>query len=397
MKKVILLSEYVSPTDNSTGYYWHGIIRGLASSYGTIKVICPEQRTDAFRQNIGAADFVFIKKRSLSDKNLFMRVLGQASTALAFAWHLLSQVRKDDVVICGTNPALFVLLVPILKMIKPFRWLLVAHDVFPENLVPARILSTSNHLYFIVKKYSDWAYSQADRIIVIGRDMQCLMDKKICSTGRTRLIPNWACPDEIAILPKKEALFIDRLGWEGKVVFQFFGNMGRVQGINNILSAIRLVTHPQASFLFIGDGVMVPHIKEFIEKNPDRCAAYFEPTAVEERARVLAACDVAFITLERGMLGLGVPSKSYFSLAADKPLLVLSDFGSEISKVVAEDDVGWWCKPDNPQMLSSLIDYICSLNLSTYSGRPRRVLVEKYSDNISLDKYRHVVHELIAD
>ena len=102
-------------------------------------------------------------------------------------------------------------------------------------------------------------------------------------------------------------------------------------------------------------------------------------------------------SLSKGMNGLGVPSKAYFSLAADKPLLVISDFGSEIGRLVEENDLGWWCKPSDPYALSIIIDYICSLDLTSYTGRPRSVFIEKYSDIIALEKYSSIVNKLNND
>ena len=395
MTKIFVLTEHVNPYVNTTGYYWNRIIRELANNIGGISVICPKQKYISNVNNNNSVYYYFTWRQVFSEKKIVFRIFSQAIKAVEFSIQLLKKVNKKNVVICGTNPALLIFLMPIIKKISGFSWILVVHDVFPENLVPANIVSDKNILYTIVSAYSNWVYKCADRVVVIGRDMQSLINKKIYPSTCSELIPNLACPSEIEILPKVEALFIKELGWQKKIVFQFFGNMGRVQGINNILSAILSVTHPSAAFLFVGDGAMVPGIKSFMVENPNRSVAYFEPTPNQMRSRALAACDVAIVTLERGMLGLGVPSKSYFSLAADKPLLVVSDFGSEICKVVEEDNVGWWCKPDDPCALSSMIDHICSLDLKAYAGRPRTILVEKYSDDIALEKYCRLVRELL--
>lgn len=396
MQQIFLLTEYVNRNDNSTGYYWHDIIRMLSRNFGSLSVICPKQDNGNCFEDIDQVKLYFVRNEKFSNRKILLRIFSQLLKAIRFCLYLLRYANKGDVVISGTNPALFVLLMPILRRVTPFSWLLVVHDVFPENLIPAKILSKNNMLFLLLKKYSDWAYGSASTIVVIGRDMAGLVNEKIDSSSRTKLIQNWVCPSDIAVLPKEKALIIRDLNWQKQIVFQFFGNMGRVQGIENILSAIERVKHPKASFLFIGNGVMSPVIKNFIKDNPGLSVAYFESPPIGDREITLAACDVAIVTLAPGMLGLGVPSKSYFSLAADKPLLVVSDFGSEIGKVVEEDKVGWWCKPDDPSALSSMIDHICSLDLTTYRGRPRRVLVEKYSDDIALEKYNRAVSELLS-
>ncbi|WP_284120787.1 hypothetical protein, partial [Klebsiella pneumoniae] len=64
----------------------------------------------------------------------------------------------------------------------------------------------------------------------------------------------WACEKEVFPVPREDAPFINIPEWKGKRVFQFFGNVGRLQGIENILSAIQLVKNEKAAFAFIGDG-----------------------------------------------------------------------------------------------------------------------------------------------
>ena len=394
MRNIFILSEYIDKAENSTGYYWSGIIQSLSKKFGKLYVICSKRDHNDFMSK-GPVDCLYVKRSNFSHNRLFTRALNQLIQSLRFSFRLIGRVKKDDIVICGTNPTLFILLMPFLKRRKNFTWVLVAYDLFPDNLVPAKILSSDSIVFIFLKMYCNWVYKFADRIIVIGRDMQFLVNRKTYPHIRTHLIANWASPNEVSVLAKKDSLFIAELGWQDKVVFQFFGNIGRVQGVGNILSAISHVNDSRAAFLFIGDGAIVSELKDFIVNNQGISIAYFGQISIDERNRALAACDVAIVSLESGMYGLGVPSKSYFSLAADKPLLVIADPESEISNVVKEDGVGWTCKPNSPLELASIIDSICSEDLSAYKGIPRRVLIEKYSESIALEKYNAVIEELL--
>lgn len=394
VRNIFILSEYINEEENSTGYYWSRIIQSLAKKFGKLSVICPEHHHQNFSGK-GSVDFLYVKRNNFSNGHLSTRALSQLMQSVRFSFRLMRLVKKNDIVICGTNPSLFVLLIPFLKMRRNFSWVLIVYDLFPDNLVPARILAGDGVTFFFLKIFCNWVYKFADRIIVIGRDMQSLVNQKTYPHIRTKLITNWANPNEVSVIAKKDALFIGDLGWQDKVVFQFFGNIGRVQGVGNILSAIAQVRDTRAAFLFIGDGAMVSELNDFIINNPTISIAYFGPISIDKRNYALAACDVAIVTLASGMYGLGVPSKSYFSLAADKPLLVIADPNSEIGNVVNEDKVGWTCKPNNPLELASIIESICSMDLSVYKGIPRRVLIEKYSESIALEKYNAVVEELL--
>lgn len=394
MRKIFIVSEFVSAKQNSTGYYWSSIICGLAEKHESVSVICPD-----LPQNIIEKDKVkthYLRSVRMDKNKLVWRLLGQIIYALRFFSLLLTKTQKGDVVCSGTNPALLLMLMPFIKRIKKVKWLLLVHDVFPENLVPAAIITPNSILFKLAKIYFDWVYSSADTLVVIGRDMQRLLNKKTATTNKTVYISNWADPLDVFPIERKNALFLSDLGWgKDRVVFQFFGNIGRVQGIENLLTAINLVNNPRAAFIFIGGGAMVPTLKLYLEENPNAPVAYVGELSLDKKNLGLAACDVAIVTLEQGMLGLGVPSKAYFSMAADKPILMISEIESEIAQVVLEEKIGWYCESNNPQSLAKLIDDICVLDELT-TAKPRQVFMKCFTEEMALNKFSDCVHKLLS-
>ena len=95
------------------------------------------------------------------------------------------------------------------------------------------------------------------------------------------------------------------------------------------------------------------------------------------------------------MLGLGVPSKAYFSMAANKPILVISEQDSEIAQVVLDEKIGWYCEPNNPQSLAKLIDNVCEINALS-SSSPRQVFMKYFTEEIALNKFFDCVHKLLS-
>jgi hypothetical protein len=81
-----------------------------------------------------------------------------------------------------------------------------------------------------------------------------------------------------------------------------------------------------------------------------------------------------------GMFGLAVPSKAYFSMAADKPLLVIGDEGAELERTVStHKGLGWFCKAGDPVALARKIDEICDFDLAAVRGCPR-TFMERHHD-----------------
>ena len=393
--RLVILSEFVDAVQNSTGYYWSKIIDGLALEFEEICVICPRSsylKVAAPRANV---TYLTFPDRAFDKNKLASRLLGQLSQTLHFCKALLVHVGRQDVVFSGTNPALTLLFTAVIKRIRGFKWMILVHDVFPENLVAARIIRTQSLSFRVLKWAFDRAYLSADTLIAIGRDMLELLKHKTGAQARIVYIPNWVDPGDVPAQPRGiSPLFEGRL-WQDKVVFQYFGNFGRVQGIPNLLQALRWVKNPRAAFIFIGSGSMEPAISRFMEQNPSIDLIRKPALAMADTNMGLRACDVAIVPLAKDVKGLAVPSKAYFSLAADKPILVVSDEGSELQLLLSEEPaIGWFCKAESPNALAELIDSICDVRLDGLLGKPRSVLLAKYAYANSVRQYSQCVMQL---
>lgn len=391
-RTIIVATEYAFPDQNSTGYYWSKIIEKIKKKDPII--ICREPKNTTKKENSNYK-YIPIKEKEYELAGFKKRLLSQLKMTTRFTYQIYQSAKKNDIIITGTNPIILIIIFPILhKMIK-FKWILLIYDVFPNYLIPYKILK-KNLLYRILEKISITMYENSDEIITVGRDMDLLVKSKSNHIKNSHIIQNWASPNEINITPKEENKIIKKLNWEEFTVFGFFGNIGNLQGIQNILNATKLVKNKKSAFLFIGNGNLVNTIKHFISIHPNIRVAYEGFLPMEEKNIGLSACDIAIISLEPNMLGVGVPSKAYFSMAADKPLLAIVDHESEISQMVLEENIGWQCNPDNPIKLAALIDHICEIDISKLKGKPRRVLEEKYSEEKALNKIMSVIESVIT-
>lgn len=386
--KIVVLSEYIHQAENSTGYFWSKIIDRLSTGRMSLTVLAPAPLVCGSETQTRTGVKYFYFKRSKFNKNrLLTRLFGQLEQTLKFIRFLVKYVSRGDLLVTGTNPVMLLLALPITSRLLGFRWALIVHDVYPDNLVPSKILNPNSIFFKLLHRYFDWVYRSAHLVFVIGRDMQKLIEKKIGQKDKIHYIPNWVDENDIQPSSRHDSEIIKNLGWEGKVVFQFFGNLGRVQGIENLLDAIKLVKNPLAAFLFMGGGAKVDLVKDFAANQPDHRVVYLGELAQSNKMTGLAACDVALITLEKGMVGLGVPSKAYFSMAADRPLIAVMESDAEIAIMVREHNIGWVCAPDNPGLLANLIDEICVSSGITRLENPRAVFVSHYSERIGLDHF----------
>ena len=389
VKKIIIVSEFILPEQNSTGYFWHKIIQKMAQSAITdhISVIAPTDEQyipDHFDKKV---ELNLFDSPTYNKNSLISRVWGQITQTHAFYKKIKGNLDNNTQVVSGTNPLFLMVLIALLKIFKPFKWCLLVHDVFPQNLVPAGILKRKSFFFKVLNVIFNLVYAQADQIIVIGRDMEIVLRQKNYKKDIT-VIPNWVDFKEIEVRDKNDSELIKQLNWENDIVFQFFGNIGRVQGIDHLVQAIQLVKHPQAKFLFIGGGSAVELVKSHIENNEKLDnVAYINELPSSQRSLGLSSCDIAIVTLADGMFGLGVPSKAYFSMAANRPILAIMDENAEVACMVKEHQIGWIDASNSPKQLAQLIDEICDEEKAIEITSPRIVLEKHYNQDVLLEKF----------
>jgi len=362
---------------NSTGYYWEKIIQRLSLESLSFELIHPKYETD--------------NKSLKPNVRLTKKIIKQIRISMVFALHVFKKTDSNSLVFSGTNPIIFLFVMPILKMHKNFKWILLCHDVFPDNFAILKKINKETIFYRLICRYFDWVYSSADKIICVGRDMKTVISNKIGCSNQVYYVSNWVNEFDVKPIPRNQVDFFISAGLTQKIVFQFFGNIGPLQNIDNLLRAIALVKSKNAAFVFIGGGLCVKKLLEFISEHQDLDIRYLEVLPMAQNSMGLAMCDVALVGLQKGMIGLGVPSKAYFSMAADKPILGFVESKSEIGLIIAEHQIGWQCEPDAPDELAEKIDYICSNPQEIMKMSPRKLFEESYTGVKSLSKISEII------
>ena len=281
------------------------------------------------------------------------------------------------------------MLIAIIRKFKKFEYILLVYDVFPENLIAANLLKRKSLIYKIVKKIFDWAYNQTDHLIVIGRDMHEIIEKKTKNSIPISLITNWCDTDNIIVQSKNDNQIIKDLKLEKKVVFSFVGNLGRVQGIDFLLEVSLLVKNPNFILLFIGNGALVPKIKRHIKNNKKKNVIYAGQFPSSKNNLILNACDVAIVSLNKSMYGLGVPSRFYNNLAAMKPIFYIGDSKSEIGRVVKENNIGWVCDELQASDVAKKIELIIDdyEKIKVFGNKAKSLASKEYNKKNILNKY----------
>ena len=208
------------------------------------------------------------------------------------------------------------------------------------------------------------------------------------------VIPNWADLEIIHPTPREENTLLKELGIEDKFVLMYAGNIGRPTDVETIVDAAELLLgEPEFHFVFIGSGAKRKWLEMQIRDRDLKNVTLLGVRPREDQIVFLNACDVALVTLVKGMWGAAMPSRTYNVLAAGKPIIALTEPGSELARVIDEEQVGWYVTPGETDDLVAAIRqaYGDRSRLSEISKRANAAAKAKYSRETAIELYRNAL------
>ncbi|GAB3289854.1 glycosyltransferase family 4 protein [Pseudidiomarina andamanensis] len=356
--EVVIPTEFISPKSNSTGEYFFHIIERLLIDNAQVKLIIPKSKDNlvAFKDLEsrfgGSVTSEFISENSDYKRASLRKAISSILLTVKLWWRARSLSKQVSTVFWGTNPAFLVLFMSLFISSNKVKKVMLCYDIFPDNLIAisnSRIYATLGKL---IRPIFLLAYKRVNKVLVIGACMKSRLIEWGVSKENVVLVSNWANESEIFPVEMPERSI-------NAIEFQFLGNIGPLQGLELLLDSFQFVRSKNIKFSFYGRGAFVQSLKNFIESNATNVHVRFGgEVARDNRNKTLNDCDVAVVSLDKRVTGLGVPSKTYFSLAVGKPLLVIADESAEPSRLVRESKLGWVCSSEDSKELAKTIDRI---------------------------------------
>ena len=392
-----IVSELYYPEETSTGYYLTKIAEGLAGSFD-VKVLCGQpnysKRGDfAPQKEIRKGVEIFRAWGTTLDKNVIVfRLINMLTLSFFIFIKAVFNFKRKDKVLVVTTPPLLPFIGAFASIVRGANYVLLIHDNYPEILVAVGKTGKNSWLVKVLNFFNRWLYRYADKIIVVGRDMEELVEKKIHGFDTSiEYIPNWAELERVKPFDREENQLLKQLELSEKLVFLYAGNMGHPNDLRSIvLCSEKLRNNSEFHFIFLGAGVKKKWLERKIEEKNLLNVTVLPPRPRSEQNIFLNACDVALVSLVKNMWGVSMPSRTYNILAVGKPILALTEANSEVARVIQEDNLGWVVSPDNPEKLFQTIMEISRnrAQLTVMGKRARITAIEKYSVEIAIQKYK---------
>jgi glycosyltransferase involved in cell wall biosynthesis len=252
----------------------------------------------------------------------------------AFFW--LWRWPKETPLLLFSNPPILCWLGWLLRVLRGTPYSVMVHDIYPDVLVRMSGLSEKHPLICLWRWLNRRAYQRADVVMTLGEYMAATLARQFdpaqTRPGKIEVIYPWVDTDKIKPISKAENWFAQKYGQVDKLTVMYSGNMGLGHDIETMLEAARqLQDKPDIHFMFIGAGPKWQMASEAQPNEELQNITVLGWQLEEVLPFSLAIADVAVVSLDRGMEGLAVPSKSIYGMAVGSFILATASQNNELA------------------------------------------------------------------
>lgn len=404
-KNLLIYAHYYYPDVASTGQILTELAEGLNDTFHTT-VICTVpsytgkisqyyRKHKYYYENINGVDVLRIRVPEFRKSFALSRIFNILSYFFSAVFATFRVEHQDYIFTISQPPILGGMLGVIGKHIKKAKLIYNIQDFNPEQVMAVDF--THNKLVLSIMMLLDkYSCQQANKVIIVGRDMIETLQKRFHKRVPYAYINNWINEKEIYPLPEDNARvlkFKRKYGLENKFVIMYSGNIGLYYDLLNILKTIEKFKETEdVIFAFIGEGSVLEELRTYKEAHHLSNVVFIPYQPKSELIYSLNAGDVHFVVNAKGIKGVSVPSKLYGVMAVGKPVLGIMEEGAEARLIVEEAKCGMSVKPGDYSAIEDLIRKYIGLRdsreLKNMGEMGRKFLTEHLTKEVSIDKYR---------
>jgi glycosyltransferase involved in cell wall biosynthesis len=403
-KKLLVYAHYYYPDVASTGQILTELCEGMKDTFD-ITVICTVpsytgkiedkyKKNKYYNEEINGIKVVRVSVPEFIKGNKKSRIKNLLAYFFRAIWATLNLEKQDYIFTISQPPILGGVLGVIGKWFKGGKLIYNIQDFNPEQTIAVGY-SKNKFIISIAMFIDKFSCKRADKIIVVGRDMQETLRNRFKNkkVPRNVFINNWIDEKEIYPLPEdneKVTAFKKKYGLEGKIVIMYSGNIGLYYDLENLIKVIgRFKDRDEVIFAFVGDGSKKKDIEIYVDEHKLRNVKFIPYQNKEDLIYSLNAGDIHWVVNAKGIKGVSVPSKLYGVMAAGKTVFGVLDEGSEARFIIEECNCGICIEPGKYEFIyEELRNVVDNIDKYVELGMQGKQYVNKYiKKDVAIEKY----------
>ncbi len=271
----------------------------------------------------------------------------------AYCFHLMLWIWRwpsTTPILIFSNPPILVWFLALVHRLRGTRFCVMVHDIYPDVFIRKGLVSTRHPLVRLWRRLNRWAYGQSELVMTLGRHMAAALAGQInvenAHNGEIEVIGPWGDGEVLRRVPKEENWFAEKHGQCDKLTLMYSGNMGLGHDLETMLAAAeRFKDDSRLHFMFIGAGPKWQLAKKVTEDGQLSNVTVLPWQAESVLPFSLSTADIGLVSLEVELSGLAVPSKAFYFLAAETPLIALCKKQTELADVIEHFECGAVIEP----------------------------------------------------
>jgi colanic acid biosynthesis glycosyl transferase WcaI len=330
------------------------------------------------------------------DRSPFGRALNYISFFLSATFYLTFLAKRADVMYAYHPPLTVGLAAAVAKIFRQTPTVVDIQDMWPDTLRATGMIGNGNVLW-MVGIACNWLYRQVNHIVVLSPGFKKLLEQRGVPANKVSVIYNWA--DEASIAQQKSDNPFAAI-YGNKFRLLFAGNMGRAQGLSNLIRAAEIVSSKRRDieFCLLGGGLDLAALRKQVADNKLDNVSFLPQVPMSEVGAYLAHADCMLVHLRSDPLfDVTIPSKTQAYMAAGKPIIMVAS--GDAADLVQNADCGLCVAPDRPQQLADAVLQLASaptVCLEGFGMKARRFYENSLALEKGADAFAHIFKVQIA-
>ena len=396
---ILFLLQFFYPEYISSATLPFDTASRLAEEGLSVDVLCgyPHEYVDEVdipcRETVNNVNITRVRYLQLDRKKAIGRLVNYLSLTFVMLLRLF-KMKDYKTVIVYSNPPILPWVAALASKLFKCRLIFVAYDLYPEIALRTNTVSKDSMITKLMNHINGFVYRQASAVVALSSEMkEFIVNNRNISADRVHVIPNWY-KDEYRSDANEDNSFESVTN--DRFVVGYFGNMGIAQDMEPIKYAIRFYKNDdKVCFLLSGHGSKHSEIKQLIEEEKIDNVYLYGFLKGRSYYDALHISDCAIVSLEKGLTGLCVPSKTYGYMMHGLPIVAIMEDSDIVTDVL--NGAGYHVDGDRTEGLTEVIAEMKN-NREECAARgavSRQLYLKSYTPEICLKKYTELLNEIL--
>lgn len=230
-------------------------------------------------------------------------------------------------------------------------------DIYPDMIQKVGLWNNKPVMY-LLRGVERLVYKVSDKLIVLSEDMKDNLIGKGVDEQKIDVIPGFI--DIEGVFPQpRDNIFSKKYDLLNHTIILYAGNIGIPHGVEVLIDTAELMQEDKdVLFCIVGRGENRDKIISMTKQQGLQNVRFIPRQPEEMVPYIWSSAGISIVTYKRGLSEYSVPSKLLYIMASQRPVIVTSDNGTYVSRLVNEAECGVIVEPEDAYSLRDAIVYL---------------------------------------